>query len=202
MKTKSLLLVFLLSSFISLAQQSNNGYKIGDKIKDFSLQSTDNKAVSLASFKDAKGFIIVFTCNHCPFARMYEDRIISLNRQFAPQGYYVIAINSNDTTTAPEDSFAAMIEKVKEKSYTFPYLYDADQSVAKSFGAARTPHAFVLQKKGNHFELVYTGAIDDKPDNEEAVNEKFIKNAINQLLSGQHIVINTTKPVGCTIKWK
>jgi glutathione peroxidase-family protein len=206
MKNTGSVFIFAIITFFCLAatkfETSNKitGYKVGDKVADFSLKNIDGKMVSMSNFKDAKGFIIVFTCNHCPFAKMYEDRIISLNSQFLPQGFPLIAINPNNAVNQDEDSFENMVARAKEKFYTFPYLQDQNQEVANRFGASRTPHAFVLLKKGHEFEIAYIGAIDDKPDNADNVNEKYVKNAVNQLLQGQHIVVNTTKAVGCTIK--
>ncbi len=189
--------------FFSLSMYAQNPikpYKIGDKIENFNLKSTKGNIVGLTSSQHIEGYILVFTANQCPFSKMYEDRIAGLQMQFSPQGYSVIAINANNPTQSPEDSFETMVEKAKQKNYAFPYLYDETQTVVNKFGVMRTPQAFVVQKKGANFILVYSGAIDDKPDNEDQVSEKYVKNAVNQLLGGKIVVINTTKPVGCTVK--
>lgn len=200
----ALILVAIIGFAAILPMKSlvDKGYKVGDKVSDFSLKNIDNTQVSLASIKETKGFIVIFTCNHCPFAKMYEDRVIDLHKQFATQGYPVVAISSNDVVKQPEDSFELMAARAKEKSYPFVYLYDETQEVALRFGAMRTPHVYVLTKKGTELEVAYIGAIDDKPENEGAVNEKFVKNAVNQLLKGQKVIVANTKAVGCTIKWK
>src|SRR5690606_13667730 len=116
---------------------ADEGYKVGDKARDFSLKNIDDKIVSLANFKEAKGFIVVFTCNHCPFAVKYEDRIIAANKKYAPLGYPVIAINPNDVNVSPEDSFEKMKERAAEKGFDFPYLYDETQEIARTYGATR-----------------------------------------------------------------
>ena len=123
------------------------GYKIGDVAIDFKLKNVDGKIVSLADFKDTKGFIVVFTCNHCPYAIAYEDRIIHLDKMFKPKGYPVIAINPNDNDAYPEDSYENMIARAKEKGFTYPYLFDEGQKIYPQYGATRTPHIFILKKE-------------------------------------------------------
>src|SRR5690606_4664699 len=108
-----------------------------------------------------KGYILIFTCNHCPFAKMYEDRIIDLHNKYAPKGFPVIAINPNDPTIVPDDSFENMQKRAEKKDYPFPYLFDETQSTAKAYGAEKTPHVYVLEKKGNDFYVQYVGAIDN-----------------------------------------
>src|ERR1700691_5632997 len=115
--------------------------------------------VSLSDFKTAKGFIVVFTCNHCPFAKAYEDRIIALDTKYKAKGYPVIAINPNDPTAVAEDNFETMQQRAKAKNYAFPYLVDETQNIAKTYGATRTPHVFVLQKSGTDYIVKYEGAI-------------------------------------------
>ena len=181
---------------------AQDGYKLDQKVTDFSLKNIDGKMVSLKSLKDAKGAIIIFTCNHCPYAKLYEDRINGLNKMFTSKGYPVVAINPNDTEKQPDDSFDKMIERAKEKGFTFPYLLDETQDVAKAFGANKTPHVFIVQKRGNDFVLKYIGAIDDNPQNVEDVEEKFVENAVNAILAGKKPPKNNTRAIGCTIKWK
>ena len=179
---------------------SGDGYQIGDVVQDFKLKNIDNKEVSLSDYKAAKGFIIAFTCNTCPYAMAYEDRIIALDKKYASQGYPVIAIMPNNTTVKPGDSFEAMQRRAKEKDYTFPYLIDADQSVYPQFGATKTPHMYVLKKtkKGNVVE--YIGAIDDNYQDASAVKEKYVENAVDALLKGEEVKQKTTRAIGCTIK--
>lgn len=194
----SLVAIFSFTLF-SMAQ---DGYKIGDNIKDFSLQNIDGKNVSLADYKDSKGFIITFTCNHCPYAMAYEDRILALNKKYAKAGYPVIAINPNDAIQYPEDNFEAMQVRAKEKKFNFPYLYDESQNIAKQFGATKTPHVFIVQKEGDKLVVKYIGAIDDNWEKAADVKEKYAESAIDALLAGKPVATTSTKAIGCSIKWK
>ena len=172
---------------------------IGDKAPDFSLKNIDGKMVSLKNFPDAKGYVIVFTCNHCPYAVMYEDRLIALNEKYAPMGYPVIAINPNDPEVQPADSYEKMKERAAEKGFVFPYLLDEGQKVYPQYGATRTPHVYLLDKSKT---VKYMGAIDDNPQEASSVNEKYLVNAIMALESGKKIEPESTKAIGCTIKVK
>ena len=188
--------VLLLSSFI--ARPTADGYKVGDKATDFKLKNIDGKMVSLADNKAAKGYIVVFTCNTCPFAKAYESRIVELNTKYAPKGYPVVAINPNDPAVAPGDSYADM----QKKKYAFPYLVDESQQVAKTYGATRTPHLYVLTRQGNDFVVSYIGAIDDNSEDPKLVKTKYVENAMTEILAGKPATTNATKAIGCTIKWK
>lgn len=178
------------------------GYKVGDMAGDFKLKNVDGKMVSLADDKKAKGFIVIFTCNHCPFSQAYEQRIIDLHRKFASKGYPVIAINPNDAQREPEDSYEKMKERAKDKKYPFVYLHDETQQVAKMYGAARTPHVFLLQKIKGQNKVVYIGAIDDNSEEPTQVKERYVEMAIQAINTGKPVVKPTTKAIGCTIKWK
>jgi len=195
-----ILMAFMLFSVVTFAQ--TEGYKAGDVVKDFSLKNVNNKNVSLADYKDAKGYIVVFTCNTCPVAKAYQNRVATLNATYTAKGYPVITINPNDAEAVPDESFEKMQALASEKKFSFPYLLDSDHVVTKQFGATRTPHVFILNKtdKGNVVE--YIGAIDNDP--EEANNTKvdYVKNAVNELSLGKKPVISSTKAVGCSIKWK
>jgi len=122
------------------------GYKVGDIATDFSLKNVDNKKVSLKDFSAAKGFIVVFTCNHCPYAQAYEDRIVALDKKYKKLGYPVIAINPNNPAKQKDDSFELMQVRAKEKNFTFPYLLDEGQKIYPQYGATKTPHVYILQK--------------------------------------------------------
>ncbi len=195
-------LAFISLALLALCSFTITGYNVGDKATDFKLKNVDGKMVSLADYKDAKGYIVVFTCNHCPFAKAYEDRIIGLNTKYASKGYPVIAISSNDPSQVDEDSYANMQQRAKAKNYAFPYLFDESQSIAKSYGATRTPHVFVLEKSGNDYTVKYIGAIDDNSDDATAVKEKYVENAVDNLLAGKPVNPSSTKAIGCGIKWK
>lgn len=198
---KKTLLLFLAAAFTLSFSVDNSagGYKIGDTAQDFSLKNVNGKKVSLAGIKNAKGYIVVFTCNQCPYAKAYEQRIIELHQQYAPQGYSVVAINSNDKTVQPGDSFGQMKKLAKQKKYPFPYLYDETQEVAKAFGATRTPHVYVLDQNR---VVRYIGAIDDNSEDANLAKEKYVGRAVEALLSGQEIAVKETKAIGCGIKWK
>lgn len=196
---KKLLFVFMMLG--AILAQAQNGYEVGDVATDFSLKNIDGEMVSLANMEEAKGFIVVFTCNHCPYAKLYEDRLIELDKEFKAKGYPVVAINPNDPESYPEDSYENMIKRHKNKGFTFPYLLDETQMIARTYGATRTPHAYLLQKEGDVLKVAYIGAIDDNARDETSVEERFMANAINSLISGEPISKTFTRAVGCTIKW-
>ncbi len=201
MKTK---LVAIVAGFLLLASfKPEGGLKVGEKATDFKLKNVDGKMVTLQSdYKDAKGVIVVFTCNHCPFAKKYEDRVIALDKKYKALGYPVLAINPNDPAKESEDSYENMQKRSKEKNFTFPYLFDETQATATAYGATRTPHIFILQRSGADFKVKYIGAIDDNSDDATAVKEKYAENAVDALLAGKAITTTSTKAIGCTIKWK
>jgi len=203
MKKIKLTLLSIGAMFLMIAATpDNSGYKVGDKAKEFKLKNVDGKMVSLADYKTAKGYIVVFTCNHCPYAKAYEQRIMDLDKKYASQGYPVIAICSNDKTSVPEDSPENMAARAKDKHYTFPYLYDESQDIAKTYGALRTPHVFILTKSGGDNIVKYIGAIDDNSDDASAVKVKYVENALTEIMAGKPVTTSTTKAIGCGIKWK
>lgn len=177
-------------------------YQVGEKAADFKLKNVDGKWVSMSDYKDAKGLIIVFTCNHCPYAKAYEDRIIALDKKYASAGFPVIAINPNDPAAYPDDSFENMQKRAREKGYTFPYLFDEEQTVYPLFGATKTPHVFVLANTGTGFTVEYIGAIDDNYEDASKVTNKYVENAVDALLAGNKPGVTTTKAIGCSIKAK
>ncbi len=178
----------------------SEGYKIGDVAEDFSLKNVDGKMVSLSDYKNAKGFIVTFTCNTCPYAVAYEDRIIALDKKYASKGYPVIAIMPNNIAVKPDDNPAAMKQRAKEKGFTFPYLIDEGQNVYPKFGATKTPHMFVLQKTKKGNVVKYIGAIDDNYKDVSAVTTKYVENAVDALLQGKEVELKETKAIGCSIK--
>lgn len=180
----------------------DGGYQVGDKAADFKLKNIDGKWVSLGDYKDAKGFIVIFTCNHCPYAKAYEDRIVALDKKYAPEGFPVIAINPNDATAYPDDSYENMQKRAKEKGFTFPYLYDEQQTVYPQYGATRTPHIFILAKAGDEMTVEYIGAIDDNYEDASKVTNKYVENAVDALLAGNKPEVTSTKAIGCSIKAK
>ena len=201
MKTLFLSLLAAVSFMLVSAVNPGAGYKPGDVATDFSLKNVNGKTVSMRADKNAKGFIVTFTCNECPYAKLYEDRLIALHNKYAPQGYPVIAINPNDPTASPDDSFELMQKRAKEKAFPFPYLTDAGQKITKAYGATRTPHLYILNREEGNLVVRYIGALDDNSRDEAAVTKRYAEAALEALLAGQPVATTTTKAVGCTIKW-
>ncbi|HSD14181.1 MAG TPA: thioredoxin family protein [Flavobacterium sp.] len=193
------LLVSIMSAF-TLVKSESGGYQIGDIATDFSLKNVNGKKVSLSDFKDAKGFIVVFTCNHCPYAKAYEDRIIALDKKYKSMGYPVIAINPNNPAVQPDDSFEMMQKRAKEKNFGFPYLFDDGQKIYPQYGATKTPHVYILEKNKGGNVVRYIGAIDDNYSDESEVKNKYVENAVDALLKNQDVPVKTTKAIGCSIK--
>jgi peroxiredoxin len=206
---KTVLIVYSIIFLTGLAQvkaqnMENNselkGYKVGDVAADFKLKNVDQKTVSLSDYAAAKGFIVVFTCNHCPYAKAYESRIIALDKKYASKGYPVIAINPNDPIVVPADNFEAMQVRAKEKGFTFPYLFDDGQKVYPQYGATKTPHVFLLNKENGKNIVRYIGAIDDNYADANDVSNKYVEAAVDALLANQPIAQTTTVAIGCSIK--
>ncbi|OJX55166.1 MAG: thioredoxin family protein [Flavobacterium sp. 38-13] len=194
------LLAGLVSAFTYKNMDAATGYKVGDIATDFSLKNIDNKKVSLKDFKNAKGYIVIFTCNHCPYAQAYEDRIIALDKKYKKQGYPVIAINPNNPEKQKDDSFDLMKVRAKEKGFTFPYLLDEGQKIYPQYGATKTPHVYILQKTSKGNQVKYIGAIDDNYGDEKAVKQKYVENAVDALLKNKEVAVKETKAIGCSIK--
>lgn len=200
-KLNAMCLLIVAGLFIQ-ADFQGEGYSVGDYATDFNLKGVDGKTVSLSDYKNAKGFVVIFTCNTCPYAKKYEERIIDLHEKYKSKGFPVIAINPNDPQKQPGDSFSAMKKRAQEKGFPFPYLVDENQDIAKKYGATRTPHVYVLDKKNDQYKVAYIGAIDDNYSDPSSVNQKYVEKAIDQLLAGQKVEVESTKAIGCTIKWK
>jgi len=196
----SIMMITFISEFTNNNVIKDPGYQIGDVVSDFELKNVDGKMISLSDYKDAKGFIITFTCNTCPFAIAYEDRIIALDKKYASKGYPVIAINPNNPLVQSGDSYQAMQQRAKEKGFTFPYLVDEGQKVYPKYGATKTPHMYVLQKTKKGNVVKYIGAIDDNHQDASAVKTKYVENAVDALLKGEEIKQTETKAIGCSIK--
>lgn len=196
MKRTLILITALILSIGVFAQLSP-----GDIAPDFTLKNVDGKMVSLSDYSGEKGAIVIFTCNGCPVAKAYEQRILDLDKKYAKKGYPVIAINPNDPAIATADSYEKMQIRAKEKKYSFPYLFDEKQDVFPAYGATKTPHTFLLNKDGNDFKVSYIGAIDDNQRSAQ-VEEKFLENAIAAIGSGKTPSPTETLAVGCGIKVK
>ncbi|MGJ8683973.1 MAG: thioredoxin family protein [Nonlabens sp.] len=176
------------------------GYEIGDKATDFSLKNVDDKMVSLKDYENAQGFIVIFTCNHCPYSVAYEDRIIAIDKEFKEKGYPVIAINPNNPATYPDDSFENMKIRAQKKGFTFPYLFDAGQKIYPQYGATKTPHVFLLRKENGNNVVKYIGAIDDNHKDASAIKNDYLRDAVNQLLNNEEVNPTKTVAIGCSIK--
>ncbi|MBP6575753.1 MAG: thioredoxin family protein [Chryseobacterium sp.] len=196
-----LIMILGLLSFSSI-KKINSGYQVGDEATDFKLKNIDGKMVSLSDYKSAKGFIVIFTCNHCPYAKKYEDRIIALDKMFKSKGYPVIAINPNDPAVQPQDGFVEMQTRAKEKGFTFPYLVDEGQKIYPIYGATKTPHVYILKKENGKNIVKYIGAIDNNYENPNDVSEFYVQDAVNQLLKNEAVKTEKTVAIGCTIKVK
>lgn len=185
-----------------LSQAQSKTLKAGETAPDFKLKNVDNKDVSFESYPNAKGFIVVFTCNTCPYAKAYEQRIIDLDKKFKPEGYPVIAINPNDPEASKADTFDKMQDLAKEKKYAFPYLFDQGQVVTDQYGAKHTPHLFVVSKTAKGTVVEYTGAIDNDPEGTKTEKTKYVEDVISSLKNNQKPAITETKEIGCTVKRK
>ena len=194
--------VLPLTMFCLLANAQITTITPGTKAPAFDLPGVDGREISFASFPQAKGYIIVFTCNTCPVAQRYEQRIIDLNAKYAPLGYPVIAINPNDPELASGDSYDAMKERAKAKHYQFPYLFDKGQKITDAYGAKSTPHIFLVQKTNDNYIVVYTGAIDNDPEDDNASRTVYIDHAINDLSTGKTPDPSITRAIGCSVKRK
>ena len=190
--------IFTISSF----SQINN--VIPEKeIKNFKLKATDNKKFSLTNDKNTKGYIIVFTCNKCPMAKLYSERLNQLSDKFKSKGVCLIAINSMDTLAYKEESFALMQKKVKTEKLNFHYLQDKTQKVAKQFAATHTPQSFVLWKDFfGRWIVKYEGAIDDRALEAATVTNKYLENAVDELLENKLVSNPYTKSSGCRIFYR
>ena len=199
-KTLSVFVITLFMSAFTLSPPASGGYEVGDIATDFKLKNIDGKMVSLSDYKDAKGYIVIFTCNTCPYSVAYEDRIIALDKKYKSKGYPVIAINPNDPAASPDDSFADMKVRAKEKGFTFPYLFDEGQKIYPQYGASRTPHVYILKKEAKKLKVAYIGAIDNNSRNADNVTKRYAEDAIDALLAGESPSEDYTRAIGCTIK--
>ena len=172
---------------------------LGASAPAFDLPGTDGKAHSLKDYADKQALCVIFSCNHCPYVQAYEARFVELQQAFGARGGQIIAINSNDATDYPEDSFEAMVARAKEKGFNFPYLRDETQAVARAFGAIRTPHVFLFDAQR---KLAYAGRIDDCWDDASKVKHRELADAFEDILAGRAVKVPETYAVGCTIKWK
>tara|TARA_B110000091_G_scaffold30276_1_gene31031 strand:+ start:1519 stop:2109 length:591 start_codon:yes stop_codon:yes gene_type:complete len=193
-----LCLTFVVITTFAFKVKTEKGYKVGDTIEDFALKNIDDKMVSLSNYEEAKGFIIIFTCNICPYSVANEDRIIALDAKYKSKGYPVISINPNDPKVSKGDSFEDMKVRAAEKGFTFPYLFDEGQKVFPKFGASKTPHVYIVNASA--LKVEYIGAIDNSSRNPNAVSEKYVEDVVDALLAGKKPTKTETRAIGCSIK--
>jgi len=170
---------------------------LGSPAPDFDLPGVDGKVYSLASFSEKPVLVVVFSCNHCPYVKDYEDRMVAIQMDYGPRGVQLVAINSNDEKAYPEDSLPQMIVRAKEKGFNFPYLRDRDQTAVEHYGGVCTPHVFAFDSQR---KLRYRGRIDDSRDPLN-VKSPDLRNALEDLASGKEVRVPDTRPFGCSIKW-
>lgn len=193
----------LMSLQVSQAQPSySGGYEVGDQAVSFALQNVDGTTVSLDDYESAKGFVIIFTCNTCPYSRAYEARINALHEQYASAGFPVLAINPNDPEISGGDDFEKMKQRARAENFKFPYLFDPDQTISKTYGALRTPHVFLLEKTADGNIVRYVGAIDNDTEDTNPNKVRYVEEAISAILKGDDPDPAATKAIGCGVKWQ
>ncbi len=206
-RARALTLFALTFATIGLAGFTVAGFKydrnniIEKTISDFRLKNVDGSSISLSDYPNAKGFIIIFTCNHCPFAKLYTKRLNKLSKMFDSLGVPLLAINSMDTAIYEDENFQKMQEIALAEKYNFPYLYDNMQTVVKDFKADHTPHAFIIWKENEVWKIKYSGAIDDNGQDPE-IATPFISDAVEELLQGKKVAKSVTSSVGCRIFYR
>ena len=195
------LLVAILFSKTDLFSQAPL-LKPGEKAPLFKLKNVDGRSISFDNYPEAKGFVMIFISNTCPYSKAYEQRIIDLDKKFSLLQFPVIAINSNDPAVSPGDSFSKMKERAKAKHFSFPYLCDDQQVVADLYGARSTPQVFIVSKNGDNYTLEYSGAIDNDTQNKNPQKINYTADALNALVNNNKPAINSTKALGCSISRK
>jgi len=172
--------------------------QLGEKAPDFELPATDGKTYRLSDFDDAGVLVIFFTCNHCPYVIGSDEVTRSTAEKFASRGVKFVGINSNSKNTYAEDDFAHMVARMNEYKFSWLYLYDEPQAVAKAYGALRTPHFFVFDKDRR---LIYTGRGVDNPRDESKITVNDLERALEEHLAGKPVSVPLTNPIGCNVKW-
>jgi hypothetical protein len=193
-----------MAAVLALALAAGGGaeaLEIGSGIPEASvkMKNVDGRELALAESTGPKGLLVVFTCNHCPWAQAWEARVVALGNEYRSKGVGVVAVNANDPSAYPEDDYGPMQERAKAKGYEFPYVVDATSGVARAFSATRTPEAYLFDARG---KLVYTGAIDDNAQEPAAVTSRYLKDALDAVVGGTPVPLARTKALGCSIKFR
>jgi len=191
----------LTSAAMAADEAAPAGIAIGDEapMATTKMKNVDGKQLSIADVKKAKGTLVVFSCNACPWAKAWETRIVALGNASTKRGIGVIVINSNDPTVNDQDGYDVMKERAKQRKMQFAYVVDATSDVARAFGATRTPEAYLFGADG---KLVYHGTIDDSPKDAAAVKDAYLKDAVNAVSTGKTVTTAETKSMGCSIKFR
>ena len=171
---------------------------LGAEAPPFDLPGVDGRNHALGDYADVEALALVQSCNHCPYVQAWEDRMMAVQREYGGHGFRLVAVNSNDARTYPEDSFAAMRERAQARRFNFDYLYDEEQAVARALGAQRTPEVFLFDRDRR---LVYHGAVDDSRD-ETAATRHYLREAVEAVLAGREPEVAETPPVGCSVKYR
>jgi peroxiredoxin len=182
-----------------MAELSEYSLHAGDPAPPFSLPGVDGRTHSLEEFRASRLLVVTFWCNHCPYVRAWEDRLIALGKEYGPKGVGFVVINANETENYPDDRFEAMVERAKAKGYPFPYLRDDSQEVAHAYGGLVTPHPMLF---GPDRTLLFQGRIDDSHDHPERVRQSYLKRALDQALAGQPVEPSELPVLGCSVKWR
>jgi len=182
-----------------MALMQSKGMPLGTPAPAFSLPGVDGKTWSLDSFSEAELLVVVFTCNHCPYAIASEDRLLEIQADYRDKGVRLVAISANDAAKYPDDSFDEMKKRAAEKRFTFPYLYDENQAVARAYDAACTPDIFVFDRDR---KLIYNGRIDDNWQNPSEVTRRDLRAVLDAALAGKRVDFEHVPSMGCSIKWK
>jgi len=200
-RTSHLRLAALVALTLATAVPVHAQIAIGDAmpLADVKMTNVDGKSVTLAGLAGEKGTLVVFTCNHCPWAKMWQARVAELGNAALAAGLGAVAVNPNDPEAFPEDAFPEMKKRAKSLGMKFPYVVDGTSDVARAFGASRTPEAFVFDAEGH---LVYHGTVDDNPRDASAVKDAWLRDAIQAVAAGKAVPVAETKALGCSIKFR
>jgi len=196
---KRILVIFLFLPFLTHAQSEFS--VLGKEILPFEMRSVNKGNLNFDSFPNAKGFAVVFFCNHCPMAKLYDERIQDLDRKFSSRGVHVIAVNPMDSLVYEEESWKEMVKRASRMNYVVPYVQDGSQDIARQFNAQHTPEAFVVWKEGNRWFVQYEGSFDDNGEHPNSATP-FLANAISDLLEGKPVTTPQTESFGCRIFYR
>ena len=199
--TSKMALAAAAAAFLAAGPVLAGALSLGSKapMADVKMRSVDGSEVSIAGVAGPKGTLVVFTCNHCPWAKAWEERIVALGNEYREKGIGVIAVNANDPKAYADDGFDEMVARAKERGMRYPYAVDATSKIAEAFGATHTPEAFLFDKDG---KLVYHGAVDDNAKEPDQVENHWLKDALDAVVAGSDVAVRETKSIGCSITFR